>query len=63
SGTVTAAFFLGDRLRLRIALAGGETIQLDHPGHREMAAGTAVTVAVDPDAWFLVESAGMETPA
>ena len=52
AGTVDGAFFLGDRLRLRVRLAGDALIQLDQPGHRTMTIGSAVTVVVDPDAWF-----------
>ena len=54
-GTVTAAFFLGDRLRLRIGLDGGDALQLDHPGHDAVAVGTAVGVHVDPSAWFRLD--------
>ena len=52
AGTVDGAFFLGDRLRLRVRLADGTAIQLDQPGHRAVAVGDGVTVIVDADAWF-----------
>ena len=52
AGTVDGAFFLGDRLRLRVRLADGTAIQLDQPGHQAVAVGAAVTVVVDADAWF-----------
>ncbi|MCW5773888.1 MAG: ABC transporter ATP-binding protein [Rhodospirillaceae bacterium] len=49
-GTVTAAFFMGDRTRLFVAAGDGPPLVLDTAERRDFARGDKVALALDPDA-------------
>ncbi|WP_158901582.1 ABC transporter ATP-binding protein [Burkholderia sp. L27(2015)] len=58
-GVIEAAQFLGERTRLRITGAAPDTLVIDVAGHVELSRGTAVGLALRPDALLAFEIAGL----
>ena len=62
SGRITAAIYLGTTLQLHIALAMGETIEVQAPAQDTWIIGDAVSVAFDPQQSYFIAESGQAAP-